>query len=142
MKIIIVSHGDFANGILSAANMIVGDKDSVKTVSLKPLDSPDSLKERIIKNIADEDNDYIIFTDIPYGTPYNVVCSLTRDYKFEHFSGINLAILLDAILSKDTMSSNDFIKKIENNINDYFMNPGNILKDIDNDSLCMEDVFL
>lgn len=142
MKIIIVSHGDFANGILSAANMIVGDKDSVKTVSLKPLDSPDSLKERIIKNIADEDNDYIIFTDIPYGTPYNVVCSLTRDYKFEHFSGINLAILLDAILSKDTMTSNDFIKKIENNINDYFMNPGNILKDIDNDSLCMEDVFL
>lgn len=142
MKIIIVSHGDFANGILSAANMIVGDKDSVKTVSLKPLDSPDSLKERIIKNIADEDNDYIIFTDIPYGTPYNVDCSLTRDYKFEHFSGINLAILLDAILSKDTMSSNDFIKKIENNINDYFMNPGNILKDIDNDSLCMEDVFL
>lgn len=112
MKIIIVSHGDFANGILSAANMIVGDKDSVKTVSLKPLDSPDSLKERIIKNIADEDNDYIIFTDIPYGTPYNVVCSLTRDYKFEHFSGINLAILLDAILSKDTMSSNDFIKKL------------------------------
>lgn len=142
MKIIIVSHGDFANGILSAANMIVGDKDSVKTVSLKPLDSPDSLKERIIKNITDKDNDYIIFTDIPYGTPYNVVCSLTRDYKFEHFSGINLAILLDAILSKDTMSSNDFIKKIENNINDYFMNPGNILKDIDNDSLCMEDVFL
>lgn len=142
MKIIIVSHGDFANGILSAANMIVGDKGSVKTVSLNPLDSPDSLKERIIKNITDKDNDYIIFTDIPYGTPYNVVCSLTRDYKFEHFSGINLAILLDAILSKDTMSSNDFIKKIENNINDYFMNPGNILKDIDNDSLCMEDVFL
>lgn len=142
MKIIIVSHGDFANGILSAANMIVGDKDSVKTVSLKPLDSPDSLKERIIKNITDKDNDYIIFTDIPYGTPYNVVCSLTRDYKFEHFSGINLAILLDAILSKDTMTSYDFIKKIENNINDYFMNPGNILKDIDNDSLCMEDVFL
>ncbi|WP_323088924.1 PTS sugar transporter subunit IIA [Allobaculum sp. JKK-2023] len=102
MKMIVVSHGGFAKGIVESVQMLSGPQEDLKAFGLMPEqtvnDLTDELEEELKSTPADQE--VLFCTDLYHGSPFNAVVSLMRDYKFEHLTGINLPLLLDMVLSR------------------------------------------
>ncbi len=101
MQFIMVSHGDLAKSILESAQMIVGEQDKASTFGLHPAEDVSTLRSEIetkLKEIGSED--VIIFTDLYHGSPFNVVVSLMGEYKFHHLTGMNLGLILEALMMR------------------------------------------
>lgn len=102
MKIILVSHGPFAKGLLESVQMVLGEQKGICAHCLMPEETPAALLDRLEEEIKDAGEEDILFlTDLYHGSPFNVVVSLMRDYKFHHITGINLPLLIDAITSRN-----------------------------------------
>ncbi|OFK22419.1 PTS sugar transporter subunit IIA [Olsenella sp. HMSC062G07] len=101
MKFVLVSHGDFAKGLLSAATMLLGPQAEIEAVGLYPQDGPESFRTRLEAVLLPEDEGNVIFfSDLFHGTPFNVVTDLSRDHDIYHVTGANLAVLLEALLCR------------------------------------------
>lgn len=107
--IILASHGEFAKGILQSSEMIFGEQENVKAVTLMPSEGPDDLKAKIKKSIQSFDNqDEILFlVDLWGGTPFNQVNTLFEEYKdkWAIVAGMNLPMVIEAYASRLSMES-------------------------------------
>lgn len=107
-QVLIVSHGDLAKAMLESAEMICGVQADVTTFGLYPGDSPDGLREDIENTLCRlSGQDRLVLTDIRSGTPFNVVAGLMSQYGFRHISGINLAMLIEILMSRDEMTADE-----------------------------------
>lgn len=99
--IIIASHGKFAEGMYDAIKMFSGDLENFSYISLLPDQDLksfiDDLKNKIDE--VDSGDGVVVFCDLLYGTPSNIVSSLLKEEiykeKLEIISGINLATVLE-----------------------------------------------
>ena len=100
MKIVITSHGDLCEGILSSYQMIAGDISPFIAVKLDDKGISDFssrltavLDEQIIKNGV-----VIVISDITGGTPYNETFRymLAHPNKVYLLAGLNLPMLIQA----------------------------------------------
>ncbi|MGL5757080.1 MAG: hypothetical protein ACRCYC_17285 [Paraclostridium sp.] len=98
--IIITGHGNFASGLKSSLNLIVGESDFVKVVDFIESKTPKELKLDIKELVDDFLGDRIyIFTDLAGGTPFKVSCELALDNnKIEVFCGTNLPMLVESAM--------------------------------------------
>lgn len=101
-KIILASHGDFAKGLLSAANLICGDLSyEIETYSLLPGMSADDFTEDIrkkIESLSEDKCEYIILTDLYGASVCNSLYQLIDIKNVKLFSGFNLGMLLMILL--------------------------------------------
>lgn len=110
MKIILVSHGSFSKGLLESVQMVVGKQDDLTSYGLFPEESTTMLKQKLEAEIKKyEAEDILFMTDLFHGSPFNVVVSLMEDYKLHHITGMNLPLLLQAIMEKNAGKSIDEI---------------------------------
>lgn len=102
MDIVLTGHEHFAEGILSSIQKIYGNCDGVHAIPFYSIDSERSLQEKILEVLSD--NDVLIFTDIPYGTPFRACATLAHysEKNIRVLSGTNLAMVLTALTKKDT----------------------------------------
>jgi mannose/fructose/sorbose-specific phosphotransferase system IIA component len=105
-KILIVSHGNLAEAMLNSAEMICGAQEDVVAIGLQPEQSPEELGQ-IIADVCDRwsRDDVMVFTDLFSGTPSNVVARVLDGKGFQHISGVNLALLIEALMCRDSMSA-------------------------------------
>jgi PTS system mannose-specific IIA component len=104
-RILLVSHGGLAAAMLKSAEMIVGSQEDVKTVCLFPEDAPESFRDRVTAVLEGwKAEDVLVLSDIRSGTPFNAAASLMQQYPFRHISGVNLAMLIEALMDRDDMS--------------------------------------
>lgn len=102
MKIILVSHGPFSKGLLESVQMVLGEQEDLAAHCLMPEETPGALFQRLEAEIGESKGDDILFlTDLYHGSPFNVVVSLMKDHKFRHITGINMPLLIDAIMSRN-----------------------------------------
>lgn len=102
MKIILVSHGSFSKGLLESVQMILGEQENLTAHCLMPEETPAALSQRLEAEMKEtEGGDILFLTDLYHGSPFNVVVSLMKDYKFRHITGINMPLLIDAIMSRN-----------------------------------------
>lgn len=102
MRIILVSHGPFSKGLLESVQMVLGEQEKLSAYCLMPEETTAALSQRLETEIRDAGGDDILFlTDLYHGSPFNVVVSLMRDYHFHHITGINLPLLIEAIMSRN-----------------------------------------
>jgi len=103
-RILVVGHGDLAGALLATAEMICGRLEDVQAVGLLPAESPESFSERLIEAAGDPDGRLLILTDLVGGTPHNVALAATRRLpKALLISGVNLAVLVEAVMSTDAL---------------------------------------
>ena len=78
MKVIVVSHGSYARGLVDTVQMIAGKQEDLEAFGLESEESVDTLKEKIRQSIeqASQEEEILILTDIFYGSPFNTVISL------------------------------------------------------------------
>ncbi len=96
--IVLVTHGNLAEELISVVNFVLSSKPSVKisSVCLDPDREFDSFKQDIkaaIKKVKSKDG-ILIVTDMFGGTPSNISLTFLEENKVEVISGVNLPMLL------------------------------------------------
>lgn len=102
MKVIVVSHGSYAQGMVDTVQMIAGEQEDLEAFGLMPEESVETLKEKIRKSIEDtgSEEEILILTDLFYGSPFNIVVSLMPEYDFYHITGINLPLMMEIVMGR------------------------------------------
>ena len=107
-RILLVSHGGLATAMLKSAEMIAGAQKDIKTLCLFPEDAPESFRDKIADVLEEwKDEDVLVLSDIRSGTPFNATAGLMERYPFRHISGVNLAMLIEALMDRDDMSAEE-----------------------------------
>ena len=106
-------HGDLARAMLESAQLITGEQDHISTYGLHLGESVDSLSEEIAKAIekAQKDAEVLVLTDMFSGSPFYATTSLMQQFSFHHITGINLPILLEILILRDSKSCGELCKE-------------------------------
>lgn len=102
--IIVTGHGKFAEGLLSALNVIVGISEKIIAVNFSEGDSTEILDKNLLEAINNLNCEEIaILADIAGGSPFrqSVLLSKQVSQKIKVFSGTNLPFLIQAIFNRD-----------------------------------------
>lgn len=103
--IIVATHGKMSNGIVSAADLIIGSTENIKTLNLFQEDNVQDLHGKFLNEIkaVDQNDGVIIFVDLAGASLYNqavlAVNSLAAEQqkKVHVIAGVNLPMFIDAI---------------------------------------------
>src|SRR5947208_13085230 len=93
---VIVTHGQLANELVSAAEMIVGEIHHITPVSIGWHDDVDVNREEIERAIqrVDSGSGVLLLTDMFGGTPTNISASLLGEAAVEIVTGVNLPMVI------------------------------------------------
>lgn len=101
IEVIVIGHGNFANGIKSNAELIIGKLNHLHAIDFTFDLSPDMIGQRI--NCIIEENQqstgYLIFTDLLNGTPFNISATFAaQNPKVKLVYGVNPAMILETCM--------------------------------------------
>lgn len=111
--ILIVTHGDFAKGIVDGMELICGAQEQLETMGLRLSDNVDVFAETVLSKAKalDQGEGVLILVDFMSGSPSNVVCRfLLEEENMEAVAGVNFPMLLEAVNSRDCMDLRDLAK--------------------------------
>lgn len=108
-SIIVMSHGDMANGLKDTMMMILGEQEDIYFISFTPSDSIEDFRKRVnvIYHSIDEDRQVLFLTDLYGGTPNHVATAMkiAEPSRVEVLSGVNMPLLMEATLGKTKVLS-------------------------------------
>jgi PTS system mannose-specific IIA component len=112
---LIVSHGGFAEALISSLQILVGQQKRIRGVSIWPKDREKEIKDRIQQEIAEvNDGDgVVILTDVLGGAAANVSLSFLEDENVEMVTGVNMPMLLTLSSYRDRMSLKEVGKLVK-----------------------------
>ena len=93
---LVVSHGQLAQELVAAAEMIVGEIRHIQAVSIGWHDDVNDARKEIEKRIAEVDTGagVVILTDMFGGTPSNIAFAFHERGKVDVVTGVNLPMIL------------------------------------------------
>lgn len=104
MQLILISHGDFCQGLKQTAEMIVGEMPTAQTVSLYPEESVDDFQQKFETALNHAgDGEIVVLCDIMGGTPCNVAMRYLDRIK-GLYSGMNLPMVISLVSEESTDS--------------------------------------
>ncbi len=99
-KIILFTHGGLAAGMLDTSRLIMGEQEAVESYSVEEGCNIEELKEIVkssIKSSEKNNEEVLVLTDLMFGTPFNITVQLQDECSFNHITGVNLPLLLEAL---------------------------------------------
>lgn len=104
-KIIIATHGNFAEGIYDSLKMISGEHDEIECLCAYKERNIDYAKKiyQLISEHSYDSEQLLVITDLLGGSVNNEFMKYMKDYDFYLLSGLNLGLLLELALSKDRL---------------------------------------
>lgn len=106
--ILVTGHGNFASGIGSAINMILGTQEEFVTVDFSDGDTKTELEKNINDGFAKLSNceNVIVFCDLISGSPFNTAITYAMKHdNVKVFFGTNLGMLMELTLNRNMGSS-------------------------------------
>jgi len=93
---VIISHGQVANELVTAAEAVVGDLDHIRAVSIGWHDDVEMAKSEIERAINDVSTGagVIVLTDMFGGTPTNIAAMFVKTGEVDLITGVNLAMVI------------------------------------------------
>jgi PTS system mannose-specific IIA component len=116
LAVLLVGHGPLAAGVAGAVEMICGEQERFAFVRLRPEDDVDGVARRLEAalrklEVAEQD-DALIFADLFGAAPANAAAMLLRTRpNLEIVAGMNLPMVLDAVLSREGVSARDLCER-------------------------------
>lgn len=105
-KVILASHGQLARGMRDTLQMLAGDISDLIIVNID--DQGQSVFEEKIETILHDINSdpILVLTDINGGSPFQTFMKykLINNLNMEIVAGVNLPMILDVYLSRETVS--------------------------------------
>lgn len=112
-NIILASHGSLADGMLSAARMIIGDCSDIEAYSLDHYDCPQTIYELICEKISnDRTEEYVILCDINGGSVHNQLMHLMERRNVYMIVGMTLSMVLELKLAEENQPTLPLLEKI------------------------------
>lgn len=101
--IVLCCHGAMGQGMLHAAEMILGPQRGVAIVGIDRGEGLDQLTRKLSQAIDETDRGagVLVLTDMPGGTPCNLVAARPASERIEMVTGFNLPALLSALRLRD-----------------------------------------
>jgi PTS system mannose-specific IIA component len=112
---VIVSHGQVANELLSAAETVVGELRNITAVSIGWHDDVEAAKqeiERAIKQVS-AGRGVLLLTDMFGGTPTNISAMFIKEGEVELVTGVNLPMVLKLATSNGNATLAEIAKTVE-----------------------------
>ena len=117
--LILISHGELAQGVHSALKMMCGDHPEVMSTSLKDGEDVPVFKskfEKLLENINFEVDTLVLCADIQGGSPFttavDVLNGLNALDKCTIFAGLNLPMAVTACIMKDNLSGDMLVATV------------------------------
>lgn len=133
-KILIATHGQFAKGMLSAGEIIVGKKNDV--TCLNAYSDVKNVKETIdayFASLSPKDQ-VIILTDLFGGSVNQMLMPYTQKSNVYLITGVNLAMLLEILMiEEDVTIDENLLREIVCNGQKQVMYVNDVLKNNQND---------
>jgi len=110
--ILVVAHGSLAAGLISAAEEILGPQAGVCPLRVDP--TCENPKKLLIDKAKEVDSGagILALTDLFGGTPANVAIAASPELSMDVITGVNLPILMRALLKRETLSLSDLTTAI------------------------------
>ena len=108
--IIVVTHSNFAEGIKNSVEMIAGKQDNFTAINFENGEDIEDLKNRISQKTEEYTSkglDVIYVTDLKGATPFNACLYVSTQIWGPVVAGLCLPILLELVLTRDTMEIED-----------------------------------
>lgn len=112
-NVIIVGHGMFAKGLMTAVDNIVGRQENVEYIDFIAGDTKEMLEDRIRYSIKRLENDHslLFLTDLVGGRPFEVCAKISTEYEnCGVIGGLNIPILLEVLFLKNSYSALEVMK--------------------------------
>jgi mannose PTS system EIIA component len=127
---VIVSHGQLANELLSAAETVVGSVGNVTAVSIGWHDDVEVAKqeiERAIKQVS-QGRGVLLLTDMFGGTPTNISAMFIKENEIELVTGVNLPMVLRLATTTEDTTLADIAKSVEEQGKQSIYRTGSLLE--------------
>lgn len=111
LGIILTGHGGFASGMEKAMKQILGEQSQFIAIDFPETSTTALLTSQLEQAIGelDDDQDIVFLTDLLGGTPFRVASTLALQKPGrEVITGTNLQLLLEMVLERDGLSSEEF----------------------------------
>jgi PTS system mannose-specific IIA component len=130
--IIVISHGKFADELISAVDFVLSGKPAIKMVGMNletDIDFDEFKKDikRTIKKV-DKGDGVLLVTDMFGGTPSNISLTFLEENKVEVISGVNLPMLIKLATLSEHTSLLDSVKIAEKAGKDNIIVASNLIK--------------
>ena len=112
---VIVSHGQLANELLSAAETVVGDISHVTAVSIGWHDDVEMAQDQVNRAIASVSDGagVLVMTDMFGGTPTNIAAMFLKDGEVEIVTGVNLPMVIKLASNNKDLSLSELAREVE-----------------------------
>jgi len=105
--ILVVCHGDLAEGFKHAVSLIVGEREKFSSLGLFEDDPIDDLPKKILAEVEklDEGDGVLIFVDLLGASPFNATVkavSQLEGRKVDMITGVNLPMMLEAVMQRES----------------------------------------
>lgn len=105
LAFVVVSHGEFANGVVNSSYMIFGPQQKVQTVTFKLDEEPQDLAKKLDQAVAtfDDDDQVLFLVDLWGGSPFNAASRIVAEHndRMGLITGLNLPMLIEAYTVRD-----------------------------------------
>ncbi|HEY7544767.1 MAG TPA: PTS sugar transporter subunit IIA [Blastocatellia bacterium] len=126
---VIVTHGQLANELVAAAEMIVGEINHITAVSIGWHDDVDVAREGIERAIerVDQGSGVLILTDMFGGTPTNIAASFLGQSSVEVVTGVNLPMVVKVATHDKDLSLQELARRVRDQGREQIQLAGDIL---------------
>lgn len=113
---VIVTHGQLANELVSAAEMIVGEIRHITAVSIGWHDDVDVAREEIDRAIkrVEAGAGVLVLTDMFGGTPTNIAASFLGEADVEIVTGVNLPMVIKLATQDQDSKLSEMAERVRN----------------------------
>ena len=129
MKILVIGHGRFAEGIKSVANIIVGDLSEVTFMNTY-VDDIDFHIE--LDNYFSENKNVLVLTDLFGGSVNQAIIQYITKVNIDVITGINIPLILEILISNTTGNNLDF-RQIISSAKEQIVYVNDMLKNLNNE---------
>lgn len=100
--VVLVTHGDFGEALLGAAEMVLGEQENCHAIGVDVTVGVDETMESIRKAIRSVETGHgvVALTDLFGGSPTTMSLSLMKSEKLEVITGVNLPMLVAALQNR------------------------------------------
>lgn len=107
LGVVLASHGLFAQAALESACMLAGEQEGVECLSLFAHENIADYEARFretIQAMSKKFDKTVVLCDIYGGTPFNIATKLlVEGHDFLAYTGLNMPVLIELLLSKDSV---------------------------------------
>ncbi len=108
---VLVTHGQLANGFRAALEHVVGPQKQFETVTIGPEDDMELRRSDILQAASrvQDGSGVVLLTDMFGGTPSNLAISVMNGGRIEVICGINLPMLIKLASVRESVSLDEAV---------------------------------